>query len=210
MYPNPRKTQSVRRLGTIDIGPLRDAVLTIPEAQWDAENAAKPNRFETLSTTRHIVFRFVSNFIDWRQSYARPSWDAWKPLVEPVLAAATADYGYRRGAFPRVMLARMAPGGEIEPHRDTNPAAQWPHKIHVPLSTNPDVTFFVDEIPYHFAEGEAVEVNNMAFHAVTNCGATDRIHLIFEYYDLDQPEPDWIEPLVQAQPGSRNRAATTR
>lgn len=200
MYPNPRKTQSIRRLGTVDVTRLRDAVLAIPEALWDAENAAKPNRFETLASTRHIVFRFVSNFVDWRHSYARPAWDEWKDLLEPVLTAATADYGYERAAFPRIMLARMAPGGEIEPHNDSNPAAQWPHKIHVPLLTNPDVTFFVDEVAYHFGEGEAVEVNNMAVHAVTNRGDTDRIHLIFEYFDLDQPEPDWIEPLVQMQP----------
>jgi hypothetical protein len=199
MYPNPRKTQSIRRLGTIDIAALREAVLAIPEAVWDAENAVKPNRFETLASTRHIVFRFVSNFIDWRESYERPAWNDWKPLLDPVMSAATADYGYRRGAFPRVMLARMAPGGEIHPHFDSNPAAQWPHKIHIPLVTNPDVTFFVDDVPYHFEEGEAVEVNNMAYHAVTNRGSTDRIHLIFEYFDLDQPEPEWIEPLVKAQ-----------
>ena len=199
MYPNPRKTKSIRRLGTIDIAALRDAVLAIPEAVWDAENAVKPNRFETLASTRHIVFRFVSNFIDWRDSYERPAWQEWKPLLDPVMSAATADYGYRRGAFPRVMLARMAPGGEIQPHRDSNPAAQWPHKIHIPLLTNPDVTFFVDDVPYHFEEGGAVEVNNMAYHAVTNRGSTDRIHLIFEYFDLDQPEPEWIEPLVKAQ-----------
>lgn len=199
MFPNPRKTESVRRLGTIDVARLRDAVLAIPETLWNAENAQKPNRFETLSSTRHIVFRFVSSVVDWRTSYERPLWAEWKSLVEPVLTAVTADYGYQRSAFPRVMLARMAPGGEIEPHYDSNPAAQWPHKIHVPLVTNPDVTFFVDDVGYHFAEGEAVEVNNMAFHAVTNRGTTDRIHLIFEYFDLDQPEPDWIEPLVQAQ-----------
>lgn len=201
MYSNPRKTKSVRRLGTVDIQRLREAVLAIPEAQWDAENAGKPNRFETLTTTRHIVLRFVSNMVDWRESYDRPLWGEWKGLLEPVLTAATEDYGYRRGAFPRVMLARMAPGGEIEEHRDTNPAAQWPHKIHVPIMTNPDVTFFVDEVGYHFPEGEAVEVNNMAYHAVTNRGTTDRIHLIFEYFDLDQAEPEWIEPLVQAQAG---------
>ena len=199
MYPNPRKTQSIRKLGTVDIERLREAVLAIPEERWNAENAAKPNRFGALDATRHIIFRFVSDFIDWRQSYERPLWFDWKPLLEPVLTAATADYGYARAAFPRVMLARMGPGGVIHPHRDTNPAAQWPHKIHVPLVTNPDVTFFVDDVPYHFAEGEAVEVNNMADHAVANRGPTDRIHLIFEYFDLDQPEPEWLEPLVQAQ-----------
>ncbi len=194
MYPNPRKTNTVRHLGTIDIVWLREAVLALPEAVWDAENAAKPNRFDALDTTRHIIFRFVSKLADWRRSFDGPLWTEWHPLVQPILAAVTADYAYERGAFPRVMLARMAPGGEIHPHRDTNRAAKWPHKIHVPLVTNDQVTFLIDGVSYHFAQGEAVEVNNMATHAVTNHGATERIHLIFEYYDLDQPDPDWMPP----------------
>jgi len=195
LYSNPRKTATIRRLGTVDIAPLREAVQAIPEAVWNAEDQDKPNRFGALDATRHIIFRFVSNFLDWRDSYDRPLWAEWQPLIEPVLAAATADYGYARGAFPRVMLARMAPGGVIHPHRDENPAAKWPHKIHVPIQTNADVTFYVDGVGYALAEGEAVEVNNMGVHAVENLGSTDRIHLIFEYYDLDQPEPAWLEPL---------------
>ena len=195
MLPNPRKTTSIRKLGQVDIARLRAAVLAIPEDVWDAENEDKPNRFEALDRTRHIVFRFVSNFRDWRQSYDRPLWPEWKALIEPVLVEATRDYGYQRGVFPRVMLARMAPGGIIKPHRDANPAAKWPHKIHVPLLTNDKVTFFVDGIGYRFPEGEAVEVSNMAVHAVENAGATDRIHLIFEYYDPDQPEPEWLAQL---------------
>ena len=193
--PNPRKTTSIRKLGTVDIARLREAVLAIPEAQWDAENADKPNRFEALDRTRHIVFRFVSNFRDWRDSYDRPLWADWKPLLEPVLSQATRDYGYARGEFPRVMLARMAPGGVIKPHVDANAAAKWPHKIHVPLLTNDQVTFFIGGVGYRFPEGEAVEVSNMAVHAVENAGTTDRIHLIFEYYDPDQPEPAWLATL---------------
>ena len=194
---NPRKTQTVRKLGSVDVAALRSAVLALPESVWDAENASKPNRFGALDATRHIIFRFVSNFLDWRQSYGRPMWTEWKPLLEPVLRTATESYGYGRGEFPRVMLARMAPGGVIHPHRDQNPAAKWPHKIHVPLLTNDDVTFFVDGIQYHFGEGEAVEVNNMGLHAVQNRGTTDRIHLIFEYYDVDQPEPEWLARLEE-------------
>ena len=180
MQPNPRKTDSIRRLGNVEIDALRDAVMGIPESLWDAENEAKPNRFGALDATQHIIFRFVSNFLDWRDSYERPLWNEWKRLLEPVLSAATAPYGYEHGAYPRVMLARMAPGGVIHPHRDQNPAAKWPHKIHVPLQTNDGVTFYVDGNAYHLAEGEAVEVNNMGLHAVENRGSTDRIHLIFE------------------------------
>ena len=133
-----RPPRSARSAASISRA-LREAVLAIPEAIWDAENADKPNRFEALDRTRHIVFRFVSNFQDWRQSYDRPLWAQWRALLEPVLAQATRPYGYARAAFPRVMLARMAPGGVIKPHRDANPAAKWPHKIHVPLLTNEQV-----------------------------------------------------------------------
>jgi hypothetical protein len=193
---NPRKTVSVRELGMIDIAPLREAVLAIPEQVWNAENEDKPNRFDALDCTQHMVFRFITNPRDWRQSFDRPAWDEWKDLVEPVIREATAPYGYARGAFPRIMLARMAPGGVIHPHWDQNRSARWPHKIHIPIVTNDQVSFLVDDTYYHFAEGQAVEVNNLAVHAVENKGSDYRIHLIFEYYDLDQPEPDWIAELV--------------
>jgi hypothetical protein len=176
------------------VSALAAAVLQIPESLWDEENRTKPNKFDTLAATRHIVFRFIDSFEDWRSSHDRPLWEQWKPLVQPVLDQATAPYGYRRGSYPRVMLARMAPGGVIHPHRDNGPAAHWPHKVHVPLVTNPDVLFYVDGVAHHFDVGNVVEVNNMTRHAVENRGTTDRIHLIFEYFDLDQPEPGWVRP----------------
>lgn len=191
-YANPRKTTTIRRLGPVDIAALKAAVLAIPEAVRDAENAGKPNRFEALDRTRHIVFRFVDSVRDWRGSHDRPAWAEWRALIEPVLQRAVAPYDYANGVFPRVMLARMAAGGEIKPHRDANAAAKWPHKIHVPLLTNDRVTFYVDGVGYHLPEGEAAEVNNMGVHAVKNDGDSDRIHLIFEYYDADQPEPEWL------------------
>ncbi len=192
IYANPRKTSTIRRLGPVDIAALKAAVLAIPEDTWDAENADKPNRFEALDRTRHIVFRFVDSTRDWRGSHDRAQWAQWRALLEPVMHQAVADYGYANGIFPRVMFARMGPGGEIKPHRDANAAAKWPHKIHVPLLTNDKVTFFIDGTGYRLPEGEAAEVNNMCLHAVRNNGDADRIHLIFEYYDADQPEPEWL------------------
>lgn len=192
MYTNPRKTTSIRRLGQVDIAELKAAILAISEEEWDHENANKPNRFEALDATRHYPFRFVRNFRDWRDHYGCPQWAKWQPLLEPVLMAATADYGYAKGEFPRVMLARMPVGGVVQPHRDANPAARWPHKIHVPIQTNDHVYFYVDGVEYQMTEGEAVELNNIGVHSVENRGDCDRIHLIFEYFDPDQPPPDWV------------------
>lgn len=207
MHPNPRKTSSLRHLGKVDIAQLREAVLAIPEEVWDAEDQSKPNRRyqatvegtwvpvpgRVFATTRHIVFRFVTSQQDWRESADLPLWPEWRERLLPVMEQATRPYGYVRAAYPRVMLARMAVGAEILPHVDNKPAAQWPHKIHVPLLTNPQVGFRIGDTIHHLPEGEAVEVNNLTVHAVRNDGTEDRIHLIFEYYDLDQPDPDWIQ-----------------
>jgi hypothetical protein len=198
---NPRKTATVRDLGPVDIGALRQAVLNIPDAVWDAENAAKPNRFEVLDSTRHIVFRFIDHPLDWRSAHDRPAWAPWRDRLAPVLSEAVRDFGYARGAFPRVMLARMPAGGIIHPHVDANPAAKWPHKIHVPLVTNPAVVCFFGGAQRHIPKGRAVEVNNLDPHWVRNGGDTDRIHLIFEYYDADQPDPDWLAPFLAGAAG---------
>ena len=45
---NPRKTTSVRQLGSVNVDALLVAVKSIPESVWDAENADKPNKFEAL------------------------------------------------------------------------------------------------------------------------------------------------------------------
>lgn len=196
LTPNPRKTTRVRALGPVDIGALQAAVRAIPEAVWDAENAGKPNKLDVLDATRHIVFRFIDSGRDWRASHDRPAWPEWRALLEPVMAQAVVGYDYARGVFPRVMFARMRPGGAIHPHIDANPAAKWPHKIHLPLSTNPGVVSFFGGAEHHFPTGEAVEVENLGPHWVRNDGDTDRVHLIFEYYDADQPDPAWLAPFL--------------
>lgn len=193
MYPNPRKTEGLRHLGNVDVARLVADVLAIPEETWDNENKNKPNKFDALSSTRHIVFRFVSSTKHWGKSYDRPLWYAWRARLLPVMEEAVRPYGYPNHAYPRVMLARMAPGGVIHPHIDANPAALWPHKIHVPLATNEKVAFVIGDSIHHLAVGHAYEVNNLDRHAVRNAGTTDRIHLIFEYYDLDQPAPPYPE-----------------
>jgi hypothetical protein len=194
---NPRKTKGLRALGAIDIAALCAAVKAIPEAVWDAENTRKPNKFDVLGATRHIVFRFIESPCDWRGDYDCPWWQDWRGLLEPVMAQAVADYGYSRGAFPRVMLARLPAGGAIHPHIDANPAAKWPHKIHVPLITDPRVICCFGGEQRHFPAGDAVEVNNLDAHWVNNGADSDRVHLIFEYYDAAQPEPDWLERLLR-------------
>lgn len=177
----------MRDLGPVDLSAVRADILSIPDDAWDRPEdfAANYNKGGAIRQASHVTFRFS----DRRESPFRylelPLWDTWADRLLPVMLTAVLPYGYRTHFFPRVMLARLPAGAFIAPHTDGDARGCVPHKIHVPILTNPKAFFFIKEERYHLAEGRAWEVNNGARHSVVNGGKGDRIHLIFEYLDGD-------------------------
>jgi hypothetical protein len=110
-------------------------------------------------------------------------WADWQNKLQPVMAAVTKQYGYIEDFYGKVMLAKLKQGGEIKKHIDRPVESAYPHKIHIPIITNPQTQFFVGDKSYYFEVGQAYEVNNCDRHAAINQGDCDRIHLIFTYYD---------------------------
>ena len=56
------------------------------------------------------------------------------------------------------------------------------HRNHIPIITNPYVTFWVNHETNQMIEGEVWEINNAQQHAVNNEGLDWRLHLIVDYY----------------------------
>ncbi len=188
---NPGKTLSLRELEQVFIEDLKKAVLDLPETEWDREEdfAANYNKDKrALSQTRHIVLKFADKRDELIRYFETSRWPHWKNRVEPLMQQAVKPYGYRKGFFPRVMLAKVPPGKVIPPHIDGQKSRIIPHKIHIPLQTNDQAFFYIDNVRYHLKEGFAYEVNNAVKHAVINNGKSDRIHLVFEYLDRDLQE----------------------
>ena len=181
-YP---KTDFFNHLGSADVEALIRRVKSTPESLWKSENAAKPNKLEKLNDTSHIIFRFIDSADSVFDFTDHPDlWDEWKDVLLPTMEQAAQSLGYKNYRFPRVMLARLPAGGQISRHTDTT-ASYYIHKIHVPLITNPDTIFHVGGQSRHLPAGEIFEVNNKRMHAVKNAGNQDRIHFIFECYNLD-------------------------
>ena len=181
-YP---KTDYFRHLGAADLTALIQRVKQIPETLWESQNEAKPNKIAQLNETRHIMFRFITNTDRVFDFSDHPVlWDEWKDMLLPVMEQAAAKLGYKEYRFPRVMLARVPAGGDISGHYDGE-ASHYIHKIHVPLITNDKALFRVGRREMHLPAGQIFEVNNKRIHAVKNDGTTDRIHLIFECYNID-------------------------
>ena len=181
-YP---KTDYFRHLGAADLTALVQRVKQIPETLWESQNEAKPNKIAQLNETRHIMFRFITNTDRVFDFSDHPVlWDEWKDMLLPIMEQAAAKLGYKEYRFPRVMLARVPAGGDISGHYDGE-ASHYIHKIHVPLITNDKALFRVGQREMHLPAGQIFEVNNKRIHAVRNDGTTDRIHLIFECYNID-------------------------
>lgn len=181
-YP---KTDYFRHLGSADVRNLVERLKYTPESLWESEDEVKPNKFARLNDTRHIIFRYINDTDNVFDYSDHPRlWGEWKDMLMPVMQQAAETLGYRDYRFPRVMLARLPAGGEISGHSDGE-ASHYIHKIHVPLITNPKTIFRVGQREEHLPVGEIIEVNNKRNHAVKNGGDCDRVHLIFECYNMD-------------------------
>lgn len=96
-----------------------------------------------------------------------------------------------RGKLARARFVKLRAGAEIKAHID-NPL-HISIRIHIPLVTNPDVTFFVlrdgDWESAHFpADGSAYFLNTAYTHKVMNSGTTDRVHLILNLASFEDIE----------------------
>lgn len=191
------KPARVRPLGAVGIERVRCQVARLSEKVWRQEDRAKETDTPCFRHTRHVIFRFITGNRDPRCFYSEPIWAVWSSVLLPVMTQATAAYGYTLPVYPKVMLARLGPGGAIDRHidrsRDGWGSHPFVHKVHVPLETNRRAVLHVDGEDFHLEAGRAWEVNNLAVHGAFNGGDTDRIHLIFEVFDggeeASPPEP---------------------
>lgn len=80
-----------------------------------------------------------------------------------------------------VRLLRLGPGAEIKEHRDHALGLEdGMARIHVPIITNPDVEFVLNQQRVVMSEGESWYLNFNLPHRVANYGTVDRVHLVLD------------------------------
>jgi hypothetical protein len=85
-------------------------------------------------------------------------------------------------------LLRLAAGSVIREHRDDDLRFEdGEARLHVPLATNPEVEFYVDDARVIMEPGECWYLDLSLPHRVQNRGGVDRIHLV-----IDCQVNDWL------------------
>jgi hypothetical protein len=90
------------------------------------------------------------------------------------------------GTRNRIRLMRLRPGGEIfrhsDPMSDIDPTLV---RLHIPIVTNPDVDFRVNDQRIVMSPGELWNIDVRFPHQVRNGGETVRVHLVADLLRSD-------------------------
>lgn len=90
-----------------------------------------------------------------------------------------------------VRLLQLAVGAEIKPHSDHCLGYEdGSFRLHIPIITNPDVEFILDNKRLVMNEGECWYIDANFEHSVANRGKQHRIHLV-----IDGIRNDWTDDL---------------
>ena len=89
--------------------------------------------------------------------------------------------GYFECPIVKAMFYSMLPGAELHPHRDSSGTLELGLlRFHIPIETNPSVSFMVSKKRVPMKSGELWALNTSYLHAVENKGQTDRVDLVVE------------------------------
>lgn len=95
----------------------------------------------------------------------------------PYLRQVLGSFGVVLG---RSRLMKLAAGAEVSMHVDFNYHWHSRVRIHIPVVTNPDVTFFCADQHVNMQAGECWIFNAWRRHRVTNSSDQDRVHLVID------------------------------
>lgn len=105
---------------------------------------------------------------------------------------------FKYGNIISAILVKMPAHTNIYPHKDAQLGFHFTHRIHIPIVTDKECVFRIENEFKHLEEGNIYELNNTGkIHAVYNRSKVDRIHLLIDYKMKNCDNVEDIEVNVQ-------------
>ena len=168
-----------------DVGPLANALEAHPEF-WDEIKIRQEAPGTAHSDTECIYVRgpeafTVESYFDDVGSYDYPAMDLFMVELKYLLGPIIQIMGVKE--LGRILIVKLKPGGKIVPHIDEGRYSDYFSRYHLPIVTNPDAYYRVENEFIHMKVGEFWQFNHKKEHTAGNEGAEDRIHLIVDMVD---------------------------
>jgi hypothetical protein len=196
-------------LRMINVSHLQDLVENCPAEMWEPEVQRKQNvvidgrksntdKYKPGVKAMYLMFSDRSTVNVFRFPYYEVFKAAIIPMLHEIIGPSEMD------KIVRMQLALMPPSTTIKAHRDMGGYALKGHRIHIPVTTNPEVSFQVcpvleersramngkevrdemieegDCLAIPMSPGMVFEVNNRVLHRVENKGTSGRVTLVVD------------------------------
>ena len=215
--PSLPRARWVASYGQVDISPLQRAIHYHGAGLWECavhgcSNVFLKRAFHDRIGVNKAIFCFCDDLFT--TVYRLPWWQSWRSVLLPIFH----QLHVRPESVVRCLLARLPPGAGIPVHHDTGRWCTRSHRVHIPVFTSTQsahsklhaqVQFSVGQSTARmnqvaFYQGAAIELNNRAKHAVHNHWSRHRVHLIFDWVELNNSDAaigiPWIK-YVHVRPG---------
>lgn len=175
---NQDKIFNFKFIGKINISSIQKKVKKYSKEKWEEFNF-RQKAFEVHKKTKTIPLIFDIDFRLSNPTYLEDSFSYKKEIIE-IHKFLTKSYG--DGFIIRAILVNLPANTFIGEHVDKGESLDKCMRCHVPIITNKNVIFKIEEEVKNLKPGEVWEINNTKkLHSVQNAGTEDRVHLIIDW-----------------------------
>ena len=172
---------TVNELFEHDVTQLKEKVLNISEEDWLKFEKRNDLFIEHSSTDAICLYSEAEEGDEVyaekikNEEFLKLFVDDLKALNEKYLSV------YKFGRMSRILLTRLDVHSKIPSHNDSGIHLNYCRRTHIPIVTNDDVEFYVNDKLYSFKENMVYEFDNTKKHAVYNNSDHKRIHMIIDW-----------------------------
>jgi hypothetical protein len=180
---DPKNTKwSIKKVKRYNIDPIKNAVMLF-DKEWDIDTS-RQETYKPHKDTKMFQLRYMD--YDWNSfSGIKPKYydtnklsnDFAQIRLLEIFNDLEQEYGC---TVVRVEFVNMLAHTSIRPHLDGGDMLNVSRRCHIPIITNPDVSFTVLDNTVNMEEGYCYEINNGMLHSVKNDSDFDRVHLIID------------------------------
>jgi len=167
-------------IDTIDVSNIKDVLLKLTKEDWNEftfrQEQVGPHKY---TKSIPLIFDTGSNTIKPVYHKQYNNFEDEINIINDICRKTYSD-----GYMIKALFVNLPAGKSIFSHKDYGLSLTISNRIHIPIITNDDVIFTVDDESINMKEGEMWEINNSLTHSVDNNGDQDRIHLIVDWLQI--------------------------
>ena len=155
-------------------------IVSLFQDEWD-KDTYRQNTFDAHSETKTYNIYNVNIFF-WKPGMPYETQIACdnQKLLKHINKIVSKLEKIHDGKVGQCILTNLPAGKEIPAHVDKGAYLLVSKRHHIPIITNENVFFFVDNEFNILQEGECWEIDNKKHHRVVNAGSCDRVHLVVD------------------------------